>query len=328
MSLPSFDGLAAAKGTPVTPEYLNAPAWFSYAFQRAWVKEHRAQDGEHGGRNMPQAAGTFVYKGGLYYEPAGPTSNVDAVERIGPGDVRVHLKIASADPERWFPAPVVIGGTGPTWSYEYDDGARTASSCRLRLFTLTGGSPWDYATADLPFRFEAYFAGRTPGAPGEGDAVGLPTEDVRARVAVDGVESAQHRNALFAFCTSVRSRFAVGHEVTPTGSGRHRDGIFPVAAVQVRRSGGGDDSDQLVFGSDLVTSASWSRDTAPEVIRFELGTDVFRGARVCIRSESNGLRPIDDPWIVPPFSRNGGSGRVEVLVTPRASVVSAGVVVF
>jgi hypothetical protein len=228
LDLPDYNGATVAAEAPVTPESVNAPERYSEAFRDHFAVEHRVEDFEHGPPLAPQACALFKWNG-AGYDMSG-ASNIASIAVNGTGDVTVTMTIAARTSDNWFPVCAIqrsANGNPAMW-WDYDDGAnRTASKCRLRFMEFTGGS--DIADAHCDFLFFAFMHLRASGA--DGNSTPTAINDVRARICVDGVESAEHRTDLLQFCASHRDRWTAEHD----DKGRHLLPAANLAAFQIER---------------------------------------------------------------------------------------------
>lgn len=227
MELPSFAGVTIAPGDAVTPEALNGPSYYAEAFHEVYRREHRLEDLEHAPPLAPQACVFFEWTGAEYKVYG--ARNIKGFKRNAAGDVTIELDISSQKTDHWFPmvAPLREHGKPPILWWEYDDGARSANACRIRLAVAPSGDAW---AEDCSFLFHAWMAARASGAAGTNPEAPPEGRGVVHRIAVDGVESAEHRQELLAFCREHRARFLAGH--APDGT--HRRPQLAMAAFQVR----------------------------------------------------------------------------------------------
>ncbi len=245
--LPDYTGIVVAPNDPVAPESLNLPSRYSEAFRDVYAREHRVDDFEHSAPLAPQAVAYCRWVGSSYELTV--SHNVESVIANGTGDVVITLSVASATREDWFPIVAIqrVDGDKPAIWWEYDDGTtRDVDRCRLRFCAVVGGDTTD----TMPdFVFWAYMRQRV----GDGDSTPEAVRDVRQRIAVDGVESAGHRQKLIDFCVSHRARWIKGHDK----DARHFPPQYPLAAFQVAKTEGRSNLGEVLWQHGPLASLAW-----------------------------------------------------------------------
>jgi hypothetical protein len=250
--LPDPGDLVIQAGDPVTPDTLNVPSRYADVYRDHYAIAHRVDDFEHAAPLAPQAVAFVRWNGaGGYTIDSG--TNIKGVTRNGPGDVTIELAIEPRAQDDWFPI-VSLQSTAnnklPYW-WEYDDGvARGQRKCRLRF---VAGSGADVANTDGNFLFQAFLRERAVGPTGLGTSY-QPAGGVAARVCVDGVESADHRQDLLDFCASHRAAWSAEHDeegrvVLPRG---------PLAAFQIDRPARYDKDGEVRWQGGALEKVAWA----------------------------------------------------------------------
>ena len=257
--LPDLSDMVVQPGDPVAPDSLNQVSRYADVYRDQFGLEHRVDDFEHGPL-APVAFGYFRWDGSKY-QAIGPTHNIVEVKPLGPGDVEVVLHPASGTVDGWFPvvAPRSADGKGYVFWWEYDDGAPRAFRCRLRFihpdFSSSSPEDWTYEDADTDFLFQAFMHRRAVGPAGNGEGSVPEGRGVSHRIAVDGVESARHRQALVDFCVQHRERWAKEHDA----QGRHLPPRCPIAAWQIRRPEFGAEVGKIQWKAGALEELEWER---------------------------------------------------------------------
>lgn len=263
-NLPDLSGVVVEAGDPVVPERLNLPSGYADVFRDHFGVEHRVEDFEHASPLAPVAFGYFRWDGSKYAE-VGPNHNIKSVNPMGPGDVEVVLDPASRTVDDWFPvvSPRSADGGGVVMWWEYDDGGRTATRCRLRFVRpefQSSDQPEDWTSkdTDTDFLFAAYMYRRATGAAGLGSGTPAMGVGVKHRICVDGVESAQHRQALLDYCAGHRVRWSREHGP----HGEHAQPRYPLAAWQIRRPLPGEGVGRIQWQAGPLDELAWEEGTS------------------------------------------------------------------
>jgi hypothetical protein len=275
--LPDLSDITIAAGDPVTPESVNAPSHYASVFRGQYPLEHRVDDLEHAAPLAPQACALFIWNGSDY-DIAPGANNIAGIRVLGVGDVEVELSIAARTTDDWFPWVSIQRTPGDNigeW-WEYDDGVTRSALpghavCRIRMVEHVG---LDLADAHCNFLFHAYMRNRAIGATGVGNSAPVATNDVRARICVDGVESAQHRTDLLTFCADHRERWLAGHDA----EGRHMQPQAALGAFQFRRPENYSDDGELMWQAGPFESLAWGSE-ATASNRLGVGWRVAPGRR-------------------------------------------------
>lgn len=210
---------SVAAGMLVTPHALNDYPRWSAEIQDAWDREHSPADQEHEDLRIPIAAGIIEMAAGVY--SVGASKNIASVAKNATGDITITFDVDAQLVDEYAVIATPILATEPFIVKEYDDGAtRAAVGCKTRLLICDQS-----AVAKNCALFVQLFGRRS----GSGTAAGVAVGDVRQRIAVDGPESAEHRELLREYAAAWTSAFERKHEHAKRGFGSHFDLMVPAA---------------------------------------------------------------------------------------------------
>lgn len=327
--IPDFSDQAVAAEDPVTPEHFNNVAGASRAMVEQYGVSHRLTDLEHKHYVSPQAAAILTQAASVYtYRKGENFPGAGTATFNGTGDVTVTASVDMLDSDSWF-ADVVPGPVSePISPFELDNGTKSQTKARI-LFVDANGAPKD---AHFGVR---YFGRRVSTVSGLGTSVPTSVDDLRRRISVDGVESAEHRNALYTYLTAWRTRFAAKHHISGRYAGQHNDHEVPIAVAFLKPGTTYQDAGRVVWSEGPCSFAYTVRSSgggSPSInhqIDFEMtnGT-IWTGARAIVRTTDT--TPSTD--LIPQVSRPlGGLDRAGVISlgadAPLATLTAVGVVI-
>jgi hypothetical protein len=329
--IPDFSDQAVAAEDPVTPEHFNNVAGASRAMVENFGAQHRLTDDEHKAYLVSQAAAIVDQAAAVYNirKAENFTTGTTKVARLAQGDVTVESDIEMRDADNWFPDVVPGPVSEPIYAFEIDSGTKSQKKCRLMLMDHNG------ALQDQNFGVR-YFGQRNPLAAGLGASVPSAVDDLRRRISVDGVESAEHRMAMYDYLEAWRTRFAAKHHIRGQHIAQHNDHEVPIAVAFLKPGANLQSQGRVVWSQGpcaFLYKSRQSGNAAPfdiyHQVEFEMqrGT-VWTGVRAIVRTTDTtpGVGLIPNPQR--PYGGADRAGLISLGInTVLSSIAAVGVVV-